>query len=501
MDKAKSAVSNFMSGDGHHKTTVTQDASQAITEEQVRPHQHENVTTAVDKEVHQDHHHTHIQPIKHKETLPEQHHHNMIPTQHKTFNHGNESETRDTLDREAAKFKNTSTTHETTHTSHTAPVVTGERVHHHVHEHIQPVIQKETIQPHVVHTTVPIHETHHAKPIHHGATTLPAMTIDEFNKGKDKLTGTNKMKEFDGCPDKHNKIYESTEHTGLASHHNKHGHDHHHLGHHNDHHNGGKVATAGAAAAAGGAAAHHHHNKEEKRDATHPDGLREHGLAGREGHHEHNSHNKTTAAAGAAAAAGAGAAAHKHHNNKVDNTTTGTHGINNTITGSNTTSLPNRGVGQGQGFENQRASDSVTAAQTANSRTNNGLTNNGNGLTGNGTTRDSRLSNNGLSKDAGTHERDNIAHGHTTGSGKNSGTNTVQSIMHGTHTSTGNDSNYTTGNGSGLNGTSSLNKNEPRAGDHHSHTTDASSEKKVSLVDKLNPFKDADGDGHRGIMS
>lgn len=69
MDKAKSAVSNFMSGDGHHKTTVTQDASQAITEEQVRPHQHENVTTAVDKEVHQDHHHTHIQPIKHKETL------------------------------------------------------------------------------------------------------------------------------------------------------------------------------------------------------------------------------------------------------------------------------------------------------------------------------------------------------------------------------------------------------------------------------------------------
>jgi hypothetical protein len=34
--------------------------------------------------------------------------------------------------------------------------LTTTTVHHHVHEHVQPVINKETVQPHVVHTTIPI---------------------------------------------------------------------------------------------------------------------------------------------------------------------------------------------------------------------------------------------------------------------------------------------------------------------------------------------------------
>lgn len=69
MDKAKQAVSSFLSNDGKHKTTVDEDVRAHVTEEHVRPHRHENVTTALDKEVHQEHHHTTIQPIAHKETL------------------------------------------------------------------------------------------------------------------------------------------------------------------------------------------------------------------------------------------------------------------------------------------------------------------------------------------------------------------------------------------------------------------------------------------------
>lgn len=69
MDRAKQAVSSFISKDGHHKTSVDEDVNRAVTEEQIRPHRHEEVTTAVDKEVHQDHHHTTIQPVKHQETL------------------------------------------------------------------------------------------------------------------------------------------------------------------------------------------------------------------------------------------------------------------------------------------------------------------------------------------------------------------------------------------------------------------------------------------------
>lgn len=69
MEKAKQAVSNFISGDGHHKTTVHEDVNRPVTEEQVHTHRHENVTTAVDREVHQDHHHTTVQPVKAQETL------------------------------------------------------------------------------------------------------------------------------------------------------------------------------------------------------------------------------------------------------------------------------------------------------------------------------------------------------------------------------------------------------------------------------------------------
>jgi len=44
-------------------------------------------------------------------------------------------------------------THETRTVS---PTIAGEHIHHHVHETIQPVVQKEVIAPSVVHTTVSI---------------------------------------------------------------------------------------------------------------------------------------------------------------------------------------------------------------------------------------------------------------------------------------------------------------------------------------------------------
>ncbi|KLP07478.1 uncharacterized protein Y057_8291 [Fusarium fujikuroi] len=202
MEKAKQAVSSFLSNDGKHRTTVDEDVKPHVTQEHVMPHQHERVTTALDKEVHQEHHHTTVQPITHKETLPEQHHHNLIPVEHKTFHHGNEQDTRATLDREAAKYRDTTETYSTTHSTEAAPVVTGERIHHHVHEHVQPVINKETVQPHVVHTTIPIHETHHAAPVHHGTSTLPAKTLEEFTqeRGGLKERAAQKLTEFEGCP-------------------------------------------------------------------------------------------------------------------------------------------------------------------------------------------------------------------------------------------------------------------------------------------------------------
>merc|ERR1712078_615016 len=138
MQKAKAAVGSFLSKDGKHKTTVDQDVNDAVTEEHVKPHEHETITTAVDREVHQDHHQTRIQPVNAKETLPETSEHVMEPTVHKSFEHMNEAQERQKLDAERAAFHNSSVTHDTTHSTTMAPAITGERVHHHVHEDIQP---------------------------------------------------------------------------------------------------------------------------------------------------------------------------------------------------------------------------------------------------------------------------------------------------------------------------------------------------------------------------
>ncbi|CAH0056179.1 unnamed protein product [Clonostachys solani] len=207
MDKAKRVVSEFLHNDGNHKTTVDQNVRGAVTNEHILPEKHEHVTTAVDKDVHQEHHQTRIQPVKDKEVLPEKHSHNALPVEERTVQHGNPDELHRTLERDAAKFKDTSTTHDTRHSTTTNPTMAGERVHHHVHEHIQPVIEKETVQPHVVHTTAPVHEVHHAAPVHHETTTLPTKTLDEFTQGVGQsglgAKGTNVLREYEGCPQPH----------------------------------------------------------------------------------------------------------------------------------------------------------------------------------------------------------------------------------------------------------------------------------------------------------
>jgi hypothetical protein len=189
MDKAKAAVSSFLTKDGKHNTTVHETVNPAIQHEKVNPTHHENITTAVDKEVHQDHYHTSVQPIQHKEVLPEEHKHKLGAVEHKTVNHGNDDHVRQRLEAEKAQFNHTRDVGETQHTKSVAPVVMGEHVHHHVHENIQPVVQKETIQPHVTHTTVPVHEVHQNEAKHHNATQLPPVTMEDFKRQGGHLGG------------------------------------------------------------------------------------------------------------------------------------------------------------------------------------------------------------------------------------------------------------------------------------------------------------------------
>jgi len=201
MDKAKAAVSDFLHKDGKHTTTVHETINPAVQNEHITKTRHENVTTAVDREVHQDHHHTSVQPVLAKEVLPEQHSHNVAAVETRELHHGDNSHIKERLEAERAQFKNTREIGATQETNAVAPTLSGEHVHHHVHETIQPVIQKETIQPSVVHTTIPVHEVHHNEAKHHTASALPAVSLSEFKSQGGSLTGREERRDkFDGEP-------------------------------------------------------------------------------------------------------------------------------------------------------------------------------------------------------------------------------------------------------------------------------------------------------------
>lgn len=201
MEKAKAAVSEFMAKAGHHDTTVHEKVAPAVTNETVSQHRHEENTTAIDREVHQHHYHTSVQPVQHQEVLPEKHHHNLLPVEHREHHHGNDADVKARLEREAAQFRDTQVKGDTRHTSSTVPTIAGEHIHHHVHETIQPVVQKETIQPSVIHTTVPIHEVHHNEAKHHATSALPAVSMADFKKQGGVLSGRDERVDgFEGEP-------------------------------------------------------------------------------------------------------------------------------------------------------------------------------------------------------------------------------------------------------------------------------------------------------------
>ncbi|PVH77232.1 hypothetical protein DL98DRAFT_656899 [Cadophora sp. DSE1049] len=244
MDKAKAAVGSFLHKDGKHDTTVHETVNPAVTNENVTRTRHENVTTAVDREVHQDHHHTSVQPIKDREVLPEQHSHQMAGVETRNLKHGNDEHVKERLAAEQAQFKNTRTVGDTQHTSSANPTVAGEHVHHHVHENIQPVIQKETIQPSVVHTTVPVHEVHQNEAKHHTASSLPAVTMDEFKKQGGHLSGRDERSDaFAGEPRSVGGTLGGSGAHGTTSLTEKDGHHNTHGTHSNTHGTGAGVGT------------------------------------------------------------------------------------------------------------------------------------------------------------------------------------------------------------------------------------------------------------------
>ena len=205
--------------DHQHDTEVCEVFNPAVTKETVKPVETVQETIAVDREVHQDHHQTRIQPVEDHVRHDDKHEHNVLPVEYRDQRHGKDAEIQRKLDTEvspvlhapqpaplivfsqARQFLDSSTTLETSHKKLSSSTMSGEHVHHHVHEKVQPVIEREVVQPTIIHTTVPIHERIEHEPTFHPATIQPKMTMEEFRNAGGTLTGRAEACDlFDGEP-------------------------------------------------------------------------------------------------------------------------------------------------------------------------------------------------------------------------------------------------------------------------------------------------------------
>lgn len=119
--------------------TVDSEVAPAVEHTHVKKQHETRDQTFVEKERHQDHYHTTIQPLKDSEVLPEKHDH-VEETKHRNINK-DDGAAKAKAEGDRAGFA--STTKQTQLESKIQePTQEEEHVHYHLHETIQPVIEK-----------------------------------------------------------------------------------------------------------------------------------------------------------------------------------------------------------------------------------------------------------------------------------------------------------------------------------------------------------------------
>jgi hypothetical protein len=127
-------------GENTQDTVVTEEVAPAVEHETVKKQHETQEQVVVDRERHQDHYHTTIQPLKDREVLPTQEDHVTAERQYKEVDHRDDRVKEKLRDR-AEGFED-SIVEQRSEITTQAPTVVGEHVHYHLHETIQPVIEK-----------------------------------------------------------------------------------------------------------------------------------------------------------------------------------------------------------------------------------------------------------------------------------------------------------------------------------------------------------------------
>jgi len=228
-------VKTFLTGANKADSTeVCTETAPAVVQEHVSRNETVEQVEAIDRERHIHHHQHRVQPVVDNKVLPTEHKYQVAAELTRESKHDMLPEHREKLEQQRHLYTDSKVVDDVNRNMVAAPAVAAEHVHHHVHETIQPVINRETVQNTHVHTTIPIHEKIHDAPIVHEHTVLPTVSLKDFEA---KVGGVHQHKDgdhehayYEGSPrvGADGKVSGATGLTG--SHH--HGDGHNHDGHH-----------------------------------------------------------------------------------------------------------------------------------------------------------------------------------------------------------------------------------------------------------------------------
>lgn len=132
---------------GQQAESVDRNTAPAVEHETIQKQHEHREQTVVDRERHQDHYKTTVQPLKEREVVPERHMHEQADVRHRHVdNDDREHDAKVMLERKQARFQDTKQERESRGETIKEPTITSERTHHHLHETIQPVVEKGTLR-------------------------------------------------------------------------------------------------------------------------------------------------------------------------------------------------------------------------------------------------------------------------------------------------------------------------------------------------------------------
>lgn len=202
MSGVTQGVKEFFSKSSKPETTeVCTDTAPEVVQEHIRPQERVETAEAVDRERHVHHLQHRLQPVEDKQTLDTKHINTTEPVIAREHKEEMRPEHQEALAKQRNLAQDTRSTGAVEKSGEHVGTALNEHQHHHIHETVQPVVQRETVDPTVVHKTKAVHERVEDAPIVHEVTTLPTISADKYAKNKSSLEGEGEhCSTFEGAP-------------------------------------------------------------------------------------------------------------------------------------------------------------------------------------------------------------------------------------------------------------------------------------------------------------